>query len=402
MFWSILHRTILWELIRVFGLSLLGITGMLLMAGIVAEASKNGLSPAQIMAAIPLLIPSTLPYTIPATTLFATCVVYGRLAHDNEILAIKAAGINILSIVCPSIFLGLAMTVLTMVLYLDVIPTTHFMIRAMVMQDIEEFLYTIVKREHVINIPGSDYRMAVKRVEGRILIDAIFEKLDKKTRATEVTARAEEAEMHVDLRNKQIIIKMRHCNVASRENATNGYFLEKDWPVDLPPDFDKSNKKNKAGDMSWEELLEYRDDLTKQKEKIDAQIAMEISLMAVPNPDPNRREHVGHLRNASRQKLQDILTASTEMLMRPALAFGCLCFVMVGCPIGIWFSKSDYLSAFITCFLPIVFLYYPLLLCGINLSKDINARFHPLAAVWCANAIMAVVAVPLYRKLLKN
>ena len=53
---------------------------MLLMAGIVAEASQRGLTPLQILAAIPLLIPSTLPYTLPATTLFATCVVYGRLA----------------------------------------------------------------------------------------------------------------------------------------------------------------------------------------------------------------------------------------------------------------------------------------------------------------------------------
>ena len=36
MFRSILHRTIFWELVKVFMLALIGITGMLLMAGIVA------------------------------------------------------------------------------------------------------------------------------------------------------------------------------------------------------------------------------------------------------------------------------------------------------------------------------------------------------------------------------
>ena len=46
-----------------------------------------------------------------------------------------------------------------------------------------------------------------------------------------------------------------------------------------------------------------------------------------------------------------------EYQMRPALALGCLCFVLVGCPVGIWFSRSDYLSSFITCFLPIIVLY---------------------------------------------
>src|SRR5437762_2606490 len=99
---------VLRELVKVFVLSLVGITGILLMAGIIAEASQQGLGPAQILAAIPLLVPSTLPYTIPATTLFATCVVYGRLAADNEVLAIKAAGVNLFQVVKPGIILGLA------------------------------------------------------------------------------------------------------------------------------------------------------------------------------------------------------------------------------------------------------------------------------------------------------
>src|SRR6516165_7398123 len=126
---SLLHRMILWELVKVFALSLLGITGILLMAGIVAEASQQGLGPSQVIAIIPLLIPSTLPYTIPATTLFATSVVYGRLAHDNEILAIKAAGINLLKVVSPALLLGTAMSLVTAVLYYSLIPTTHHILR---------------------------------------------------------------------------------------------------------------------------------------------------------------------------------------------------------------------------------------------------------------------------------
>src|SRR5262244_3673924 len=98
---------ILWELAKVFLMSLLTITGILLLAGIIAEASQQGLGPGQILAAIPLLVPSTLPYTIPATTLFATCVVYGRLAADNEILALRAAGVHLLRVVGPGILLGL-------------------------------------------------------------------------------------------------------------------------------------------------------------------------------------------------------------------------------------------------------------------------------------------------------
>jgi len=86
---------------------------MLVMAGIIAEATQHGLSPAQVLGAIPLLIPSTLPTQFNATTLFATCVVYGRLAHDNEILAIKAAASNISASSGRVLFLGLVMNLTT-------------------------------------------------------------------------------------------------------------------------------------------------------------------------------------------------------------------------------------------------------------------------------------------------
>src|SRR5437763_6240403 len=136
-FGSILNRMIFWELVKVFLLCLIAITGILLMAGIVAEASQQGLNPAQIVAIIPLLIPSALPYTIPATTLFATCVVYGRLSADNEILAIKSSGVNLVHVVKAGVILGLAMSAITMGLYYELIPCTHRVLRDMVLSDAE-------------------------------------------------------------------------------------------------------------------------------------------------------------------------------------------------------------------------------------------------------------------------
>src|SRR5579862_1813816 len=148
---GIFQRMILWELIKVFVMSLIVITGILLMAGIVAEASQHGLGPGQILEAIPLLIPSTLPYTIPATTLFACCVVYGRLAADNEILAIKAAGINLFTVVWPGLLLGIVMSTVTMGLYYRIIPYTHRLLREMVYNDAEELCYSMLAREKRIN-----------------------------------------------------------------------------------------------------------------------------------------------------------------------------------------------------------------------------------------------------------
>ena len=70
----------------------------------------------------------------------------------------------------------------------------------------------------------------------------------------------------------------------------------------------------------------------------------------------------------------------TEKQLRIAQAFGSLFFVLLGAPVGILFAKRDFLSAFISCFLPIIILYYPLMLLGVNLGKE--GILNPIVALW--------------------
>ena len=92
--------------------------------------------------------------------------------------------------------------------------------------------------------------------------------------------------------------------------------------------------------------------------------------------------------------------AQAEIQLRPALSFGCLCFVLIGCPVGIWASRSDYLSTFVICFLPAVFVYYPLLLAGGNLAKDGKAPME--LAIWSADAILGLASLFLIWKLMRR
>ncbi len=401
MFWSILHRTIFWELTKVFLLSLLGITGILLMAGIIAEASRHGLGPGQILAIIPLIVPSTLPYTIPATTLFATCVVYGRLAHDNEILAIKAAGVNVIVVVWPAILLGLVMTAVTVGLYTQVIPTTHHIMRSMFLNDVEDFMYSMLRQDGFIKHPKLNYEMYVKRVAGRKLMDTQFMRRDAKGQHYDVIARAREAELRVHMPTKQVHVHMHHCWISSSDpNMGTGFLVDKVWQVDLPPELTNEQLKHRGSDMTWLELIEARDERGREVEKLDAEIALTSAQVAMARPIDDLPRHLANLKSMRQQKKAERLSFEVEMLMRPAVGFGCLCFVLVGCPVGIWFSRSDYLSAFITCFLPIVFVYYPLLLCGMNLAR--GSRIPPVVSIWAADALMGLIALVMFRRLLRN
>jgi lipopolysaccharide export system permease protein len=393
---TILQRAILWELARVFALSLLGITGILVFGGVMAEASRQGLNPLQTLAAIPLLIPSTLPFTIPATTLFATCLVYGRLTHDNEITALKSAGVNILRIVGPGIFLGLAMSLVTLGLYYRIIPYSTYLLRARALSDIEEYLYTLLKRDRCIVEHRLKYAMWVRHVQGTHLQDALFKRRDEKGHY-DVYTFAHDAELHVDLKNHQIIVTMRHGYVLA-EGGTQLRFEKKNWPVPLPDDL-IGDLKIRPQTLSWQQILQRRREIDAKKEAKTAEIALQ-ALQGTLTASPDLPKHIANLM-AEKHKLElEMYGLNTELSLRPALCFSCLGFVLVGCPIGIWFGRSDYLSAFVTSFLPTVFTYYPLYLCGANLAKQ--GRIPAPLGVWAANAFMAVVALAMFKRLMRN
>ena len=107
----LLQRYILCELLRVFGFVLSILTVLLVFLGVFKEVSETSLGPLQVLQVLPYIIPSLLPYTIPATLLLSVCVVYGRMAGDQEVTAAKAAGISVMSLLAPSFMFGAVMAV---------------------------------------------------------------------------------------------------------------------------------------------------------------------------------------------------------------------------------------------------------------------------------------------------
>jgi lipopolysaccharide export system permease protein len=398
---GIFQRMILWELLKVFLMSLVGITGILLMAGIVAEASQHGLGPGQILEAIPLLIPSTLPYTIPATTLFACCVVYGRLAADNEILAIKSAGINLIKVVTPALLLGIVMSAVTMGLYYRIIPYTHSLLRAMAFRDAEEFIYTRLRQTKQVSHSSMPFSMYVQDVQGRKLIGALVIGRDPHGKV-QFVAFAQSAEVRVDLNRKVVLVHMRDGQVSGNDGSP-GEFKEQMFPIDMPANFGSDGYTRPPRDMSWQEILGRRQELIAKRGQSDeemTEIQRRIDALAPGEERDTNENYKKGLIKERKYAEQQITWLDVELLMRPALSIGCLCFILVGCPVGIWFSRSDYLSSFITCFLPIVLVYYPLMMCGTGFAKE--DKFEPVTLVWGANVLIGLIGLALFRRLLRN
>ncbi len=90
----------------------------------------------------------------------------------------------------------------------------------------------------------------------------------------------------------------------------------------------------------------------------------------------------------------------TEKQQRVAQSFGSFVFVLLGAPVGILFARRDFLSAFMTCFIPIIGAYYPLMLLGINLGKE--GQLNPILALWAGNVFLSIVALFVYPRVLKH
>jgi lipopolysaccharide export system permease protein len=406
-----LNRMIFWELVRVFLLSLGTLTGLFLIVGLIQQASQMGLTLTQIIKAIPLFVPSTLPLTIPATTLFASCVVYGRLSHDNEVVALKAAGVHLYRIITPAVLLGVLTTAVTAGLYHTTIPATQRELYEQILSDPEEVLYNQLRRDRCLRHPSLPYVMYVRDVQGKRLLDVVIKRRMKvKDARTGVevplgystVARAREAKLQVDL-SAGVMSVISDRFVLDDKNASGSAASSGPFTMDLPDSVSGKEAKLRISALTWDDLpvriaamVEERDELIQHREERAAEIEKitDPTLRSLAESDLRSFKYQLDLKNRQVRNLQ------AEVYARPALAVSCLVFALIGCPVGIWANRADYLSTFVICFLPTLVVYYPLLLAGSDAGK--SGRIPLALGCWLADIILGSVGIVLTWRLLRR
>jgi lipopolysaccharide export system permease protein len=402
---------IFWELVRVFLLSLGTLTGLFLIVGLIQQASQLGLTLTQVLKAIPLFVPSTLPLTIPATTLFASCVVYGRLAHDNEVVALKAAGVHLYRIIAPAVLLGVLATVVTAALYHTIIPSTQRQLYEQILSDPEEVLYNQLRRDRCLRHPSMPYVLYTRDVQGKRLIDVVVKRRKKKEGAHgtsetgigfDYIARMPEAQLRVDVNAGTIIIEANRRDVYEKSTSLTQFNPPPyEWP--LPDSVSGKEAKLRISALTWDDLpvriaalAAERDEVVQRRDirKVEVERLTDQYLRDLGQTELQQYEFQIGIKTRMVRNLQ------AEVYARPALAVSCLVFALIGCPVGIWANRADYLSTFVICFLPTLVVYYPLLLAGSDMGK--NGRLPLGLGCWMADIIMGGVGVLLTWRLLRR
>jgi lipopolysaccharide export system permease protein len=171
----------------------------------------------------------------------------------------------------------------------------------------------------------------------------------------------------------------------------------------LPDVFTGKNIKNRPAALEWPELTHRLGDYQAEADRL-ANERDEAVRAAAANQDPalvpKFNAQVQHLTNQLFEANRLIRQVRYEQHIRPALAVGCLCFAVIGCPVGIWANRADYLSTFVTCFLPTVLTYYPVLLAGGGLARE--GKIPVPLGVWAADAFVGLAAIVLTFRLIRR
>ncbi|MEX2561148.1 MAG: LptF/LptG family permease, partial [Pirellulales bacterium] len=164
----LLTRYVVWELLKVFSITLAGMTVLMLVFGMYKEAKDQGVGPAQLIRLIPYLLPEMMRFTLPATSLFAVSNVYGRMSGSNEVLAIKSLGISPMAVVWPGLVLAFLLSLGTIWLNELALTWGQKGAQRVVLEAVEEIVYGALRTQQ--SYSAKNIEIIVKAVEGPRLI----------------------------------------------------------------------------------------------------------------------------------------------------------------------------------------------------------------------------------------
>jgi lipopolysaccharide export system permease protein len=154
-----LHRYIFREVIKVFILAAVALTLMMSLGSILRPVQEFGVGPGQVVRLMFCFLPITLTFVLPMAALFATTLVYGRLANDNELDACKASGISVLTLVYPGFILAVIVATANLLLSFYVMPAFIHRAEKSLKNDARQILFRNIQRKGYYSLPGSRYRI---------------------------------------------------------------------------------------------------------------------------------------------------------------------------------------------------------------------------------------------------
>lgn len=156
-----LQSYLLRELLKTFALALAAMTGLLTMAGSLFSVLKfEGLTPANLLRVMPLLLPMFAAMTMPVAAIFSATMAYGRMAADNEFTACRAAGINVHRLFLPAVLLSIFAAAFSAVAGNYLVPESYRQIQSFARKNLRDIAYEQLRSKGRIRVKERHFMTA--------------------------------------------------------------------------------------------------------------------------------------------------------------------------------------------------------------------------------------------------
>jgi lipopolysaccharide export system permease protein len=338
--------------------------------------------------AVGLLLPFACVYALPMGFITATLLVFGRFSADQELTAVRASGVSLLSLIAPVIALSLLCCGLSAWFNLQLGPLS----RATFVSLRYEMLHEIANAElpegqMIYDFPG--YMFYVGKNRGGNLEDVNIYHLQNETN-WDVLIHAARGKLATDRSSNQLILDLTDARMLDPLEHNISAFGRQTWNFDLRT---ATNRVTKPGisDMTFGQL---RQELVYLREmKITPAMNPTNSHMSFKVPGNVTPEQVKALfADLKRNRDDQMARVRVAMHREIAASFACFGFTLIGIPLGIRVHRRETNIGMMLA-LVLVAVYYGIAILGESLSA--RPEFYPHLILWLPNFIFQAVGAAL-------
>jgi lipopolysaccharide export LptBFGC system permease protein LptF len=162
-----LHRYIFREILRVFALATVALTIILSLGMILRPVQEHGVGPQQVLDLIGYFLPVTLTFVLPMAALFATSLVYGRFASDNELDACRASGVGLPTLIYPGFALALMVAITNLILSFYITPAFVQRAEKAIKADAQKIIFRNIQRKGYYSSPDQKWQIYADQVDSK-------------------------------------------------------------------------------------------------------------------------------------------------------------------------------------------------------------------------------------------
>jgi lipopolysaccharide export system permease protein len=349
--------------------------------------------------AVGLLLPFACVYALPMGFITATLLVFGRFSADQELTAMRASGLSLLTLITPVLILSLLCCGLSAWFNMQLGPQARAAFLNLKYDLLHEGANALIPEGQLkhFTYDGKNYQMIVAKNRDGDLEDVNLYQMQNETN-WEVLVHAPHGRLESSHGTNPNVVQVliRLTDVRILRGQTIAAFQS----FNIPYAVTNEPVKPKISDMTFGQLRQElrdleRNNLTPVKLSPPAALAEQqhTNLTAKTNASP--AEIAALVREAEKIRGQQIGEARVAMHREIAFSFACFGFTLVGIPLGIRVHRRE-TNIGIALALGLVVVYYGFTMLGVSLAA--RPEFYPHLILWLPNFIFQIVgAVLLWR-----